>query len=886
MRVPQTLNRHFLLPRSAKKYYTGRDKELAKLKAAFSQNTSPAQKCFVIYGLGGSGKTEFAIKFAEDTRQNYWGVFFVDGSSRENAFASYVEIAKLGGVEPNENAAKNWLTTRALPWLLVVDNVDADEPQLEKLLPAGSKGSILITSRNPAHKSYGTAGEGFLELLSMDKQEANQLILKAAKEPTPWTKSVVVAAGGICKALGFLPLALVGAATAILSGVCGWGDYLGYYERETDRIRRGRLRRRSLSSSRSGSSSGSRLNYEKNARNMNVFSSYEILYQSLESSEEQSFQDAIELLQVISYFHFQNVRLDIFIYAATNTLKEAEGLNKQAKEEEELKRRLSLVKRKSWSGWLTELALHFIRYIDTPPALPSALKNPYNLTIAKFEEEVQDRTRAALAVLESRSLVNNLDRFEGRYSMHPLIHQWVRERPESSTAQQALWCQVALTIISRSITIPPLGDTEKERDMRRDLLPHIIHARNCQEIVKSRLEENSSQRTRLWPVLRSDFGRHEALEMVRFSRVFSECGLFKDALELQMKVRAFAIGFLGEEHPLSIRITLAVAGTLWELSETSEGTRLQRQLYGICTKSLGENDPMTLTITDLFASSLCFHGRLSESLRLHERAVEGMTKLYGRGHEKTLKAINNMGRVFLRYMDFKTAAEHHREAWEGLKKLLGESHFETLICQEDYAMTLMRLGKHHYPKCHEMMTFVRDQRKKLLGKEQPYTLLAICNLGRVKSAMGQHNEAAKIMKEAIPIAERNLGVEHFGVLSGKMHYAQVLVHLGRFTEAEVMFTRIVDKGHYRKSTDEDGEHPDRLIALWYLIGCLQKQNKFQKALETCEELKVSLREIGGQGKGTQHPFASMLQEQISILKGKLKKTADDTGSITHIPGEL
>jgi tetratricopeptide (TPR) repeat protein len=263
-----------------------------------------------------------------------------------------------------------------------------------------------------------------------------------------------------------------------------------------------------------------------------------------------------------------------------------------------------------------------------------------------------------------------------------------------------------------------------------------------------------------------------------------------------------------------------------------------------------------------------------------------MTKLYGRGHEKTLKAINNMGRVFLRYMDFKTAAEHHREAWEGLKKLLGESHFETLICQEDYAMTLMRLGKHHYPKCHEMMTFVRDQRKKLLGKEQPYTLLAICNLGRVKSAMGQHNEAAKIMKEAIPIAERNLGVEHFGVLSGKMHYAQVLVHLGRFTEAEVMFTRIVDKGHYRKSTDEDGEHPDRLIALWYLIGCLQKQNKFQKALETCEELKVSLREIGGQGKGTQHPFASMLQEQISILKGKLKKTADDTGSITHIPGEL
>jgi hypothetical protein len=78
-----------------------------KLKSAFSQNNSLTQKSFVIFGLDESGKTKFAIKFAKDTRQNYWGIFFVDGSSRENAFASYVEIAKLGAVEPNENASQD-----------------------------------------------------------------------------------------------------------------------------------------------------------------------------------------------------------------------------------------------------------------------------------------------------------------------------------------------------------------------------------------------------------------------------------------------------------------------------------------------------------------------------------------------------------------------------------------------------------------------------------------------------------------------------------------------------------------------------------------------------------------------------------------------------------
>jgi tetratricopeptide (TPR) repeat protein len=237
-------------------------------------------------------------------------------------------------------------------------------------------------------------------------------------------------------------------------------------------------------------------------------------------------------------------------------------------------------------------------------------------------------------------------------------------------------------------------------------------------------------------------------------------------------------------------------------------------------------------------------------------------------------------------MDFETAAEHHREAWEGLKKILGESHFETLICQEDYAMAMMRLCEHHYPKCHEMMLFVRDQRKKLLGKEQPYTLLALCNLGRVKSATGNHREAAKVMEEALPIAERNLGVEHFGVLLGRMQYAQVLMHLGHTDKAEALFTGVVDKGQYRKYTDEDGDHPDRIIALWYLVGCLQKQKKFQMALDTCEELKVSLKEIGGQGKGTQHPFMLMLQDQISTLEAMLEGSTDETESITRVPGEL
>jgi hypothetical protein len=424
--TPASFNKHFLVNQPVQSFYTGREEQMEILKMAFEQSECNTQKRFIIFGLGGSGKTELALKYAQDHTQKFWGIFWVDGSSRENAVTSYVEIAKVGGVEANLNAAKHWLSSRNVPWLLIIDNINDDEVQVEELIPAGTNGCVLLTTRNPAHKSYGTVGDKYMGLLPMKPHEANELILRAAKEPIPWAAAVVESAESICEALGFLPLALVHAAKAILNELCSWSGYLSFYERSTQRIRHWRLQG---SRSRSGSRS------KEDDDMMNVFSSYEILYQSLESSQEQKFQDAIQLLQIFSFFHFQNIRLDIFIRATLVPLAEVEELKRQSKDERELERRLGLVIPKSWSTWLWEVLIRGVQYFESPPTLPAVLKNQHRLERADIENEIEDRLRAALSVLVSRSLVMKQDRLESRYSMHPLIHKWVRNRPETSTSQ-------------------------------------------------------------------------------------------------------------------------------------------------------------------------------------------------------------------------------------------------------------------------------------------------------------------------------------------------------------------------------------------------------------------------------------------------------------------
>ncbi|CAG8058898.1 unnamed protein product [Penicillium salamii] len=68
------LNKHFYMPQNVSSYYTGRQRQLEELKTTLgvlkSQERQHHQRRFVVHGLGGSGKTQFCCKFAQDNRES------------------------------------------------------------------------------------------------------------------------------------------------------------------------------------------------------------------------------------------------------------------------------------------------------------------------------------------------------------------------------------------------------------------------------------------------------------------------------------------------------------------------------------------------------------------------------------------------------------------------------------------------------------------------------------------------------------------------------------------------------------------------------------------------------------------------------------------------
>src|SRR5271168_1931489 len=72
--IPRFHNKHYEIPRNPSPVFTGREEIRERLRASClpsSSSDSLQQKRFVIYGLGGSGKTQLCLKFAEDHRERY-----------------------------------------------------------------------------------------------------------------------------------------------------------------------------------------------------------------------------------------------------------------------------------------------------------------------------------------------------------------------------------------------------------------------------------------------------------------------------------------------------------------------------------------------------------------------------------------------------------------------------------------------------------------------------------------------------------------------------------------------------------------------------------------------------------------------------------------------
>jgi len=297
----------------------------------------------------------FGVQCNANTGCSFWGVFWVNGSSHMHLKRTFsTNVSAIGKVEANVNAALHWLSNRTEPWLLIIDNADDPDLKLDEYLPKGNRGCILITTRNPSNKSYGTVGSKYFEFQGLKYEEANHLLLTAAGQSKPWDSVIVGLAAKITKALGYLALFVTHAGTTIREGFCKLHEYLGYYERQWKKTR---LKRQAVKT-------------KDEFDDLQTFATFELSRKAITARGTQASRDALQLLDTFAFLHNRDIPFEILKSAVINFQIEKKY---QQTERQKEKQKQGVGPKPDWATWFREGLFAILAFIYTnrsPPVLP------------------------------------------------------------------------------------------------------------------------------------------------------------------------------------------------------------------------------------------------------------------------------------------------------------------------------------------------------------------------------------------------------------------------------------------------------------------------------------------------------------------------------------
>ncbi|KAG9120792.1 hypothetical protein FRC07_003570 [Ceratobasidium sp. 392] len=212
--------------------FTGRADILTQMENYFMDDPqSNMRHVFVLHGLGGSGKTQIALKFVQKHREVFWGVFYIDASSTGSISASLKAIALVAGAGSTMDDALAWLVGQENKWLMVFDNADDTSLNLRQYFPDCSHGDILITTRNwHMHNLAGKTRLGVkaeCQVSGMQQEDAKELLLSVSNMASNDTTDNCGAT--LVKELGYLALAIIQAGAHIRVTGYTLGQYVEMY---------------------------------------------------------------------------------------------------------------------------------------------------------------------------------------------------------------------------------------------------------------------------------------------------------------------------------------------------------------------------------------------------------------------------------------------------------------------------------------------------------------------------------------------------------------------------------------------------------------------------------------------------------------------------------
>ncbi|KAG8710774.1 hypothetical protein FRC09_020938 [Ceratobasidium sp. 395] len=767
--------------------FTGCEHQISQVTNCLLSQTNERRVC-VVHGLGGSGKTQIALKVVERTRDKWEDIVYVDATTRETLTSMLKGFALVRKIGETHEDTLQWLESSSQPWLLVIDNVDGPDLELQRFMPRGLYGSVLITTRLRTLALLGRGPGSDCSVGQMESEDAIELLLtKARMKDDVVSSEEMESAAKLVEDLGFLALAIVHA-----------GAYIFCSKSSITKYRKQCVENTQTSLERYSKLAGNIEEYERT-----VYTTWVMSYEKLSQYTQQ-------VLGLMAYLHHGGITEEIFKRAASNINRAPEI---PPNDEE-------LATRKHVRDCLTP-------FLDADGGWDS---NAFST--------VTDE-------LVLYSLID-YDRVNQAFALHVLVQDWSCTMIPHSKATALIHTSHLLAL---SID---WFNTLETHTYRRGLLVHVSkllskldvsHVNDAENFARvyhdnGRWKEAEMLLVRVLDVRKRTLGElHPAalISMHNLANAYLKQGRWDEAEALQVRVLDAEKQTLGELHPDTLTSMSSLATIHWGQGQWDEAEALQVRVLNTRKQTLGELHADTLTGMNELAFIYLNKGWWDEAEALLVRVIYARKQIQGEMHPHTLTSMNNLANTYSKQGRWDEAEALQARVLGARKQTLGELHPNTLTSMNNLASTYRQQGR--WDDAETLHVRVVDAMKQTLGELHPYTLSSMASLASTYQDQGRWDEAEALEVEVLDARKQTLGELHPHTLTSMHNLAWIYQSQGRWDAAEALQTRAVAA---RKRVFGE-QHRETLDAM-ELLACIYESQQPQRMHEP-EQLEVEIERI-------------------------------------------
>jgi len=335
-------------------------------------------------------------------------------------------------------------------------------------------------------------------------------------------------------------------------------------------------------------------------------------------------------------------------------------------------------------------------------------------------------------------------------------------------------------------------------------------------------------------------------------------GRYEEAESLYLQALELSKKLLGAEHPDVAKSLNNLAMLYQYQGRYEEAESLYLQALELYKKFLGTEHPDVAKGLNNLAILYQYQGRYEEAESLSIQSLELSNKFLGVEHPDIAKGLNNLAVLYQHQGKYEEAKSLFLQSLELSKKLLGTEHPDVAKSLNNLAMLYQYQGK--YEEAESLSIQSLELSKKFLGTEHPDVAKSLNNLAALYQYQGKYEEAESLSIQSLELSKKLLSTEHPDVAKSLNNLAMIYHEQGKYEEAEPLYLQALEL--YKKFLGT--EHPDIAQSIHNLAGLYHDQGRYEEA----EPLYLQALELRKKFLGTEHPDVASTLNNLAFVYDK------------------